>query len=206
MDCHHAYHCFCDGLWRPPLSEHLAMLTQAGFTGSVTIGLVGSVRRRQHARNLINRSLPDVTFIDAEDGWEQVTLAHVRDYAGSHDGAVMYAHTKGAANPGRFQADWRQSMSRHVVGGWRECVERLEAEQLDAIGCHWLTPGQHRYPVAVPFFGGNYWIATCEYLRRLPVCSMANRHEAEVWIGRGNPNVADLKPGWPSPNAFRAAA
>lgn len=136
----------------------------------------------------------------ASAGWEQVTLRAVREYARTHDGAVLYAHTKGAHDTSDFRVRWRRSMCRRVVGNWRENLAMLD--EYDAVGCHWLTPGQYPSYVTTPFFGGNYWMARCDYLRTLPECSTESRFDAERWIGLGNPKVFDLLPGWPGEELF----
>jgi hypothetical protein len=47
------------------------------------------------------------------------------------------------------------------------------------------------------FFAGNFWWASADYLGKLAAPSMANRWEAEKWIGTGKPRVCDLIPGFP---------
>lgn len=179
----HFYHAWTRGAWRDPLAEHTAALVEAGFDHPVYLSAV-------------------------RDGWEQVTLAKVREYAIEHDGAVCYAHTKGAHDNTDFRAQWRRSMTRHVIGNWRENLAALD--EYDAVGCHWLTAadfppwtGQNpEFADGLSFFAGNYWIARCDYLRRLPECPTENRYQAERWIGMGEPRVFDLAPGWPSEELF----
>jgi hypothetical protein len=174
----HWYHVWSGGAWQEPLAEHMGALVEATFDHPVYFSVVG-------------------------DGWEQVTLRKVREYAQEHDGAICYAHTKGGHDTSDFRAAWRRSMTRHVIGGWRENLAALEA--YDAVGCHWLTADefpQVPHVVTTPFFGGNFWIARCDYLRTLPECSTESRFDAERWIGLGNPRVLDLLPGWPGEELF----
>jgi hypothetical protein len=145
------------------------------------------------------------TAVEADSGFEQVTLAKVREYAQEHDGGVLYAHTKGAQDVTDFRAKWRRSMTQLVVSDWR--INLAHLERFDAVGCHWLTregyPGfEQEFPDGVPFFGGNFWIARCDYLRTLPEPSTRSRFDAERWIGLGAPRVLDLAPGWPSEGVF----
>jgi hypothetical protein len=134
---------------------------------------------------------------EADTGWEQVTLAAVRRYAQTHDGAVVYAHTKGASNAGDLGSNskWRRAMNLRVVDNWRSNLKAMDDH--DALGCHWLTPGEHPGTIRTPFFAGNFWMARCDYLRTLPVCATEDRMDAELWVGLNGPRVLDVLPGWP---------
>lgn len=196
----HFYHVYCKtDDWRDPLAEHLAALDDAGFDGPFYVGIVGPWwRRREVTDELRWIRQPRVTCC-ADEGYEQVTLRRVHDYAKDANGAVLYAHTKGAHDPSTVNEAWRRSMTWDLVRGWREAVAALE-DGYDAVGGHWLTPEEfpgHVDHAPLPCFGGNFWLATCEYLRRLPPVGESCRHDAEGWIGRGDPRVLDLHPGWP---------
>lgn len=195
----HFYHCFADGAWEQPVSEHLYALTESGFDGPLTVGLVGAPRRRRIVRNVFAAVYPHAKFIEARAGFEQVTLRAVHRHARRSDGLVLYAHTKGAAHPSDLQPRWRQSMTLHVVTRWQHHVRVLAGPWVDAVGCHWLIP--ECWPAhgqwTSPMFAGNFWIARCDYLRRLPACGRS-RFDAERWIGLGRPSVVDLLPGCPS--------
>jgi hypothetical protein len=202
------YHVWADGAWREPLAEFLESLDNSGFDGVFAIGLVGTpANRRQVTDLLADRWAPEVVA-EAPDGFEKPTLDAVLAYARFYDGAVLYAHTKGAAENTEFRARWRRSMTRRVVDDWRDNLRLLEEH--DAVGCHWLTeavfPGMFG-PMTIPtegsgFFGGNFWMARCDYLRILPACEPVPRWKAESWIGIGKPRVVDLLPGWPHDNRW----
>jgi hypothetical protein len=200
----HWYHVWCGGEWRIPLTEHLGALMAAECEGPLFWGAVGPDGEIEAAEELIGR--PPV--VRASEGFEQITLQAVHEYARTHDGAIGYGHTKGAHDNTDFRTQWRRSMTRHVVGNWRENLAALD--EYDAVGCHWLTPEQFppwtgqnpEFGDGLSFFAGNYWIARCDYLRRLPECPTESRFQAERWIGMGEPNVFDLAPGWPSEELF----
>lgn len=211
MDVRHYYHVFAAGAWSLPVREHVTALGRAEFRGDMTVGLVGPAEDRARAREMVlmrlrEWPLPDpVAWTEADEGFEQVTLRQV--YADVHatadEYAVLYAHTKGALYNTPWNAAWRRSMTRHVVSGWQDGVTLLEKEGCDAVGCHWLTREKHHEPqagkfVTTPFFGGNFWMARASYLRTLPPPASEHRHQAEEWIGLGDPKVHDLLPGWPS--------
>jgi hypothetical protein len=203
----HFYHVYAGGAWAEPVRSHIAALGRADFRGDITVGLVGPEEDRNRCRELINfrmRSgslpVPDA-WIEADEGFEQVTLTALRDYVHAHrePAAILYAHTKGAHDNSDWNAAWRRCMTRQVVGNWEDCVRQLGT--YEAIGCHWLTKAlyhQQPYLVTTPMFGGNFWWAKSAYLRKLPPLGNEYRHQAEEWVGLGNPRVLDLLPGWPS--------
>lgn len=177
------YHAWKDGEWGRPYREFVNAALGAGL-GCLTVNW-------SHA------------------GSEAPTLNLVRKYAERYDGAVLYAHTKGASNPEAFRDRWRRSMTNRLVSNWRENLTLLDDH--DAVGCHWLTeaqfPGMFHPAMTVPasgsgFFGGNFWMARCDYLRTLPECEAQPRWKAEEWIGTNRPRVMDLLPGWPHDNRW----
>ena len=205
MQAAHFYHVWSDGSWRQPVAEHMAALEDAKFDGFFALGVVGSNANRREAINEISHLRKPDFVVHAEEGFEQVTLDAVHRHAQEHDDAILYAHTKGAANVRRFQDQWRWNMTHHVIRGWRNCREALESGHYDAVGCHWLTAEEFPHIKAdtgYPMFGGNFWMATAEYVRSLPPVSNETRWHAESWIGLNHPRVLDLFPGWPGSVPF----
>lgn len=200
----HFYHLYCaeGAQWREPLAEHLWALNHAGYDGSFHVGVVGPSERRAEALEELNAIRPPDSVTEADEGWEQVTLAPLREYVqAQHTGAVMYAHTKGAYNACDINTHWRRGMTAYVVLGWRDCAKVIN-RGYDAIGCHWLTPREFPTQVSSPFFGGTFWMASVKYLKRLPECPSGSRYDAEMWIGLKNPKVVDLFPGWPGARPY----
>jgi hypothetical protein len=152
---------------------------------------VGSAPRRAEVLSAFRSVYPGCSSADASSGWEEVTLRMVRDYARAHDGAVLYAHTKGASHANDACAEWREFMTKRVVSGWRRCVEALE-RGYDAVGCHWMELPD--FPTFPPHFSGNFWMASCAYLRTLPPLpeSPADGAPAYRWFGQRHPRVLDL--------------
>jgi hypothetical protein len=213
MRLRHFYHVFAAGGWKDAVTEHAEALGKAGWRSPVTVGLVGEKEDQFRARERITSlfrwngvPVPD-TWIEADAGFEQVTLTALRDYAISlrDEEAILYAHTKGALSNAPLNEHWRRSMTRHVVGRWVHCYLLL-VSGYDTAGCHWLTPERYNdppdWPVTTPMYGGNFWWARSGYLKRLPPLGDDYRHQAEEWVGLGNPKAADLLPGWPSMKIF----
>lgn len=192
----HYYHVYADGTWQDPVAEHLSALAGSALWPHITVGIVGGKTNRARVREALS-VVPVDAWVEADTGWEQVTLAALRrDLTRGIGGPVLYAHTKGASDSSLINVTWRRSMTRRVVGGWRNCLDHLA--DVDAVGCHWLTPAEYPTLVESPFFGGNFWWANTDYLRTLPPLRRDTRWDAESWIGLGDPTVHDLLPGWPS--------
>jgi hypothetical protein len=213
----HWYHLYTGGkAWREAAGEHFAHVTTSGLSTFAVCycSIVGPESQRFEAVNRAVRAGFCVSGVEADEGWEQVTLeqlhanARLLDAAagnGEPPGLILYAHSKGAADPSKINVAWRRSMIHDVVDRWRQVVVKFADPELDAAGPHWLTPEEFPEMVTSPFFGGNFWWATATYLNSLAPCSMESRHEAEAWIGRADPVVADLRPGWPGFDNFARA-
>lgn len=199
----HVYHAWLRGdAWPEIVTEHLDAL--ASFDGPMIVGMVGDTDARMQLRAMFKHAGRAAQFIAIPGEWERGTLELARAWAHEHpEDAIAYAHTKGASQPTEFNARWRASMAHHVIEGWRHCRSILR-EGYDAVGCHWLHPDEFGEATMgpTPFFGGNYWLATCAYLNTLPPVPDEDRWGSERWIGMGNPKVRDLAPGWPGDGVF----
>lgn len=199
MKCAHFYTlgAFPGGAWRDILTEHFSALARIEFNGPCCVGLIGKSQERKDARRWLEANPLNWEIHEADEAWEQFTLARVRAYAKRHKGAVLYMHSKGSFRHEPFQDTWRRSMTCALLSRFEENLSELDRS--DAVGCHWLRPDEHNGVGNAPWqhFAGNFWLARCDYLRKLPKCSDENRHEAEKWLGLGNPTIFDLCPGWP---------
>jgi hypothetical protein len=145
-----------------------------------------------------SQALPvPVHWVEADHGWEQLTLQQVYDdvHQAPGDYAVFYAHTKGAFVDSEFNAYWRWSITRELVGEWRRCTVLLADH--DMVGCHWIKAPEQGHPSRPMIFAGNFWWATAAYLRQLPPPGNETRYAAEDWVAQGNPKVYDMLPGFP---------
>jgi hypothetical protein len=206
----HFYHVYASGAWAQPAAEHLDALELTGLPARITVGLVGAAADRDAFRQVLGGRFaaldPQVAWVEADDGFEQVTLAALHaQVRADRRGTVFYAHTKGAYSDTGFNQAWRRSMTRHCVYGWYRCSQILEHGGFETAGCHWITPeqfGGSPWFVKTPMYGGNFWWATACYLAGLPPPGTAERHQAEEWIGLGAPLAFDLLPGFPSRALF----
>lgn len=193
MRATHFYHVFADGLYNEPMTEHVEALKQSGLLenlDSVKVGLVGAKENRERARKL----LPEHEVVaEAVTGWEQVTLEKLHEWSSDNEGAVFYAHTKGAWSKSELARQWRTSMTHDTVTRWRECVAALETH--DAAGPYWLKSKEPEHADHEYFFAGNYWWARTQYVRTLPPVKNYNRYQAEGWIGLKQPTVENMRDG-----------
>lgn len=133
---------------------------------------------------------------------ELPTMKRMQDFCKTHPGwHVLYLHTKGVIHNGNpvFE-NWRLCMEKTVIWNWRRCITDLN-RGFDTVGAHWLTPAKYSFIGKVPYWGGNFFWATSDYLNTLPIIDiMADRYEAEVWIGKTSKkkiNASDLSPHFP---------
>jgi hypothetical protein len=199
----HFYHLCTDRAWEDVAAEHCAALAAAGWPYPVTVGLIGDSETRAEARGWWRgwcRGQVTVTeFLQANRGYEEQTLWHLREWAREQDGpaAVLYMHAKGTYNRIPLNHRWRRQMTEALLSDWPRCLDELTAGDYDVIGPYWVTPGQ--YPgVPAPHFSGNFWVASAAYLADLPEpLWKGSRFDAEIWIGLGQPRIRNLLPGWP---------
>jgi len=135
---------------------------------------------------------------------ELPTLNAVWQWARSHPGWLCYyQHTKAATHTGdQLYTNWRHCMERVCVNGWRDCVKALE-HGFDMAGAHWLSSDRYAN-IGPPFFGGNFWWATSEFLMTLPEIPKTARtrgefYQAEVWVSQGPrlPRIREWAQHWP---------
>ncbi len=185
---HHFYHCFADGDWLEPVTDHFEALTRFGLAAELAschVGFVGSAKNIAAAKRVIRPYVPGyLTCAKARKGFEQVTLDSLYAWVQDHDGLVSYAHTKGAANYAAVNTLWRRSMEYHNFVEWRRPVEALTTGGKSIAGCHWMSSG------AGGMFGGNYWWTRCELLRQNVPPDHSSRHAAEHWLGQ----LSDVMP------------
>lgn len=184
----HFYHVWADGDWAEPAAEHAAAMTASSLRPGVTaVGLIGSPARRRQARLRFSTWPGPVRFIEADSGFEQVTLRALHAWAlvADPDTPVLYAHTKGAYHVSPVTAAHRKFMTAGVVGRWHDAVAALADHQV--AGCFWDVP-------AVPYqhFTGNFWWARAGYLAGLPPVPDDDRFAAERWLGMGAPSAFEL--------------
>lgn len=192
----HYYHVYADGYWKHILDDHLKALKDSGVTWDLVFGVIGTPDNVDEVLKVLPARARLVAYLG--EGFEQHTLNLIYDdVQAGYDGPVLYAHTKGAAHPSSVSAAWRECMTKHCVLGAARALELLD-QGASTVGAHWLTKKDDARRVEIPFYGGNFWWASTEHLRRLDRPSDAHRHMAEAWLGSVVPDrPINLVPGWP---------
>ena len=193
---HHYYHIYADGVWERPVQEHLAALAESGlacYPGFLlNVGVVGTAENLERVQQHLGAErIPWHLAAWQTEGWEQVTLCALARDCHVKDGVVLYGHTKGSHVTSRFNAAWRQRMSHFTITQWRAALDALET--CDAYGCHWMEL-QGNW-----IFGGNFWWTHMRLLRLLGAPQLANRWQAEGWIGTLRHHIEELRVHDPAP-------
>lgn len=187
----HFYHCYVMNDWKRITDEHIDALISSGLSermGTLKLGVVGSPNDRHDAISYIASRLPTEVVAEADQGFEQVTLAAIKQ--NPRGDFILYCHTKGTHGPG--QDLFRQAMTKGVVEEWRKCVEYLTEYEMGAT----FVMTEDHYPPGysgpkmgpMPFFLGNFWWITAGAIANLPEPTMNNRYWAETWATCRPPN------------------
>jgi hypothetical protein len=203
MLLHHFFHVYADGKWQQPVAEHIDALEDGGLMVQLLtmhVGLVGQPGNVAAVHQyLANRGVTYGTCAVAETGYEQVTLDPLYQFARTTGGYVLYTHTKGASRDDKIDTPWRRSMEFYNVVDWTRPVAALDAGATIA-GCHWIRGNPEIERLAEAWknrelnppghdavggmFGGNFWWANLDAVRRNCPPSHESRFAAEHWLGQ----------------------
>lgn len=174
---YHFFHCYADGNWLTPFSDHLSAMKSHGLIDVLDeffIGIVGKKHNRKEVLKFIEDYNINFKVCAEEDfGWEQVTLDQLLNFSKNNNGKVLYAHTKGAYRGGFDQDSWRSNMIRICVENWQKCVSMLD--ECDAVGCQIKE-------LPSPHFLGNFWWSHLSIIRKLTRCNNDSRWPPETWL------------------------
>jgi len=188
------YHIAAMGHWREVVMEQLSDLRGAPLQ-RICVGVLGTEEAswwadqalrisglpyelRWHGANLTRYEIPTLE-------WMQT------DVASGQASPVAYLHTKGVSQPSdRTKLYWRQLMMRQLLQDMSEGMQG-----------HELRCACWSHDAAFPHACGNFWLASADYIRRLPLVAEhqqvwmhhPNRWDgprlaAETWPGCGNPS------------------
>lgn len=188
------------------LAEQIIAMRDSGLTAAASeiyYGVNGGEADAMAVKAMAPSKAQIIVHPDDARG-ELPTLNLVWNWARKHPGwIVYYSHSKAATHTGdQMYVNWRRCMERACVHGWKRCVSDLEQGH-DMVGAHWLT-AERFANVGPPFWGGNFWWATAEFLMNLPempktAVTRGDFYQAEVWVSKGPrlPRVRDYAPHWP---------
>lgn len=195
------------------VNQHLMAVSNYGLASAIQeirIGIVGQPANRKEVKAFLATVMPAdrcKVVVERTTAWEQATLTEMYKASQEEPDAVyLYAHTKGGSDASLINQLWCRSMTFFCVVAWQNALEKLEG--VDIAGPHWITKekwphmADHNNPHGYPYFGGNYWWARATHIAKLGIPERDHRWQAEHWIGKAEAQVADLCPGWPSPELF----
>lgn len=174
---YHFYHCYADGNWMTPVSDHISSMKEYGFENILDgfyIGIVGNKSNRENVISFIKDYNIKFEICAQEDiGWEQVTLKELLDFSKNNNGKVLYGHTKGSYRTGLLQDEWRRHMIKKCIEDWDRCISLLD--EYDALGCEIRQ-------VPIPHILGNFWWSHLSIIRKLSPCNNDSRWPPETWL------------------------
>lgn len=203
----HFYHIYADpnGNWQAVLQQHFLAMFNFGLYDALTEIRVGIVGDNTAPVLAYLEQFDKVKIIaDESHGYEQITLNKLVLHARDNDAYYYYAHTKGAHDNSLINQVWCRSMEFYTCVNWQQMTDALKS--YDTAGCHFLTTTAYPFiqdannPKGHPYYAGNFWWATSEYIKKQPRLGNETRWAAEHWIGKGKPNAMDINPTFPNLN------
>jgi hypothetical protein len=204
-----------NSLWDKFVDEQLGLVKSSGLSDVTTVNMCYACP--DHAVNeikiYVRQKYPFVNILSSrilegrgeqENLFEGQTLKELQTYSKTNDGYVLYIHSKGMLHAvNSYQTiptrDWRQYMNYWCIERWKDCIQKLEDDQVDAVSTNWT-----RDPY--PHFAGNFWWATTDYIKTLPNVldrslyydeKFTEKFEGhrfcyEVWMATNNPKVRSI--------------
>lgn len=97
---------------------------------------------------------------------------------------ILYLHTKGISHHANTNTninitDWTEMMLYFLVDKYTCCIDLLNKENYDTVGCNYQSKPHNHY-------SGNFWWAKSNYIIKLNKIITTIRHDAEWWILSNN--------------------
>jgi hypothetical protein len=160
--------------WRTVVEQQLDRLNKSGLgaaAASITVVMLGE-EQYDFPPNMKVLQWPELglfEFMTLQKVWEDSKHKH------ASDDVVFYFHTKGVSRDGKGHVDdWRLYMERCLIDDWGKCAIKLK--DFDTCGVEFRSGPK-------PHYSGNFWWATCEHIKRLPLpVVVPDRLFAEMWV------------------------
>jgi hypothetical protein len=204
-----------NSLWDKFVDEQLGLIKSSGLADVATVNMCYAAP--DHAINeikiYVRQKYPFVNILSSriiegkgeqENLFEGQTLKEIQTYSKTNDGYVLYFHSKGMLHAVNLYqtaptTDWRHYMNYWCVERWRDCIKKLEEDQVDLVSTNWT-----RDPY--PHFSGNFWWADTNYVKTLSnVLDRSlyydekfteqfdgHRFCYEIWISSNKPKVRSI--------------
>lgn len=160
--------------WRSVVEQQLDRLNKSGLgvaAASITVVMLGE-EQYDFPSNMKVLQWPELglfEFMTLQKVWEDSKHKH------ASDDVVFYFHTKGVSRAGQVNVDdWRLYMEKCLIDDWGKCVIKLK--DFDTCGVEFRSGPK-------PHYSGNFWWATCEHIKKLPLpVVVPDRYYAEKWV------------------------
>lgn len=191
---HIVYHCFCKNNWKSIVNEHF------GYIKNTLVHCTAIGTKKQITDLLQIAATHDITLeLEAHEDpkiYEHAAMAIVEKLARSNpDDFVLYFHTKGAGRPVEVSDNWRKFMNENFIANYQKHFKKLIKSRKEATGVLYCRKEKDRdfEGLTTQFFAGNFWIASNEYLNRLPEYESIRKIYPDSWL------VAERYIGWCDP-------
>jgi hypothetical protein len=204
------YHIYAYGDWESMVVEQLNRLRDSGLYGECSamfISFIGNQENADRYYRLIEPFKKAHTIKIDEVNNKEFDILHAMWYLAyetlwlrekwDSDAYVFYIHTKGIWKGTEFPEmrnnlkDWRYMMEYFLINKWRNCIDYLKQEDVDAVGCNYR--GAEFLGNICNHFSGNFWATKLRYIYTLSEpMNNSNVMYNEFWIGEKNPRVKIL--------------
>lgn len=159
--------------WDKIVTEQLSLVKSSGLADAATVNMCFAAPdfAINEIKIYIKQKFPFVNLLSSrvmsgkgeqENLFEGQTLKEIQTYSKTNDGYVLYIHSKGMLQYGSPPVnDWRAYMDYWMIEQWKDCIQKIEDDQVDAVGTNWTYE-------FYPHFSGNFWWATTDYIKTLP--------------------------------------
>jgi len=99
---------------------------------------------------------------------DTLELLHTNTINSTMNTNILYIHSKGATNEGKFgnkwksREEWRNNLVDGTINNWRECLNNLTDNP--HIGPNYY---KNYRAYSIPHYSGNYWWATSKHIKKL---------------------------------------
>ena len=186
-------------------SEMHGRILQSGLyarTDLIKVAVVGDIAQIHPLCELLSpyRKYSVELFSQDLTLWEWPTLdMFKRDCEAGLEGHVWYLHTKGASQAGREKTPYNMHVYRNVAAWRGHMFDKVAG--ISRVPEGYVAAGSflRQHHEVGRHFSGNFWWATTDYIRSLPVVPTEERELrvlSETWIGKASGELFNINTDW----------
>jgi len=134
-------------------------------------------------QKLMDEKIKILQFSKRTNLFEVPTIHLLHHFCKRNDDCnVLYLHTKGISRNEihRKIQDWVDLMLYFLVEKHTECLEKLDSNGYDTVGCNYFE--NDCYGNRNPHFSGNFWWVKSGYMNKLEISKVKTKHDAEFFV------------------------